>query len=86
MKTSLQRKLNQIQQPPLQPDFLFFKAKKKMSKVWILVLLLISNVLSNTNLQGDCPSDPNALTCLNDIVGGTTCTAKDSPIGLVVAC
>lgn len=36
--------------------------------------------------QGNCPSDPNAATCLNDIVGSTSCTAKDSPIGKVVAC
>lgn len=36
--------------------------------------------------QGNCPSDPTAQTCLNDIVGGTSCTAKDSPIGTIVAC
>ncbi len=37
-------------------------------------------------LQGNCPSDPNAQTCLNDINGNTQCTAKDSPVGVVVAC
>ena len=38
------------------------------------------------NLQGNCPTSLSAKTCLNDIVGGTTCTAKDSPVGRAVAC
>lgn len=38
------------------------------------------------NIQGNCPVDSSAKTCLNDIHGSTTCTAKDSPIGQVYAC
>ena len=59
----------------------------------ILVLLTLTIVSgqcvltdAQKNIQGNCPADPTAKTCLNDIIGATTCTAKDSPIGQVYAC